>query len=245
MSRSISAPRDSVRTLFRKLFRDTSGLALIEFAYGLPLLLGIGLGGMEIANLAVTRMRVSQIALMVADNASRVGESNGMSLKKVYESDMNQIFEAARIQGQPIDLANRGRVILSTVQQNKDGGQWISWQRCWGNKAWPSSYGTAGNGKSGTAFTGMGKPSKKKGKAPAGNALMFVEVAYDYDALVEPFAQGLQYFGLRVDNQVITYTAAFMVRDPRQLGNSDDPDTKDDEDFGLFQNTPPVERKKC
>jgi Flp pilus assembly protein TadG len=239
------APRKrGLPALLRALRHNASGLALIEFAYGLPLLLGIGLGGMEIANLAVTRMRVSQIGMMVADNAARVGESNGLALKKVYESDINDIFEAARIQGTPINLQNRGRIIVSTLQQNAAGGQWIAWQRCWGSKTWPSSYGVAGNGKTGTSFAGMG-PAGQQITAPSSNAVIFVEVAYDYDALVEPFAQGLQYFGLRVDNQVLTYRAAFIVRDPRQLGTSTVAATTAAEDFGLFQNTPAVTRRTC
>lgn len=236
-------PRTLLR-LLKTLLCDTKGLALIEFAYGLPILLGIGLGGVEIANLAVTRMRVSQIGMMVADNTARVGESDGMALKRVFEADINDVFEAARIQGEPIDFVNRGRVIVSSVQQNASGGQWIAWQRCYGAKNWPSSYGTNGNGKSGTSFDGMGTPGKKS-RAPAGNALMFVEIAYDYKAMVEPFAQGLQFFGLRVDNQVITYKGAFMVRDPRKLGDSNVAATTDNEDFGLFQNTPAVSRKNC
>jgi Flp pilus assembly protein TadG len=241
-----TAPRwfHGLRATLRTLRRDTAGLALIEFAYGLPVLLGIGLGGVEIANLAVTRMRISQIGAMVSDNAARVGENNGIALKKVYESDLNDIFEAVRIQGTPIDFANRGRVIVSSLQQNASGGQWIAWQRCYGAKTWNSSYGVAGNGKTGTAFLGMG-PAGAQIQAPPSNAVMFVEIAYDYDAIVEPFAQGLQYFGLRVDNQVLTYKQAFIVRDPRELGDSTIPATTNALDYGLYQNTPAVTRRTC
>ena len=244
MTQPVKPRRRSLSAVFGALRADTAGLALIEFAYGLPLLLGIGLGGVEIANLAVTRMRVSQIGMMVADNAARVGENNGLSLKKIYESDMLDTFEAARLQGLPIDFVNRGRIIVSSLQQNSAGGQWIAWQRCYGNKSWPSSYGIAGNGKTGTAFLGMG-PAGQQITAPPSNAVLFVEIAYDYQAIVEPFAAGLQYFGLRVDNQVLTYKSAFIVRNPRQLGVSTDPATTTTNDFGLLQNTPAVLRRVC
>jgi hypothetical protein len=108
----------------------------------------------------------------------------------------------------------------------------------------PSSYGVAGNGQTGTAFAGMG-PAGAEIQAPASNAVIFVEIAYNYNAIVEPFAAGLQYFGLRVDNQVLTYKGAFIVRDPRQLGVSTDPSTTATEDYGLFQNTPAVTRNTC
>ena len=61
----------AVRTCARNLARDQSGLAMIEFAYTAPFLAVLGLGGVEIANYSITHMRVSQIAVSLADNASR------------------------------------------------------------------------------------------------------------------------------------------------------------------------------
>ncbi|MES2289370.1 MAG: hypothetical protein V4530_06500 [Pseudomonadota bacterium] len=232
------------RNLLKRLRRDQSGLAFIEFAYSLPVVLGIGLGGIEVANLAVTRMRISQIGMAVADNAARAGSSSGMALQRLYESDVGDVFEAARIQGTPIDFRQRGKIVLSSLQQNASGGQWIAWQRCYGLKAFTSTYGTAGQGKTGTAFPGMG-PTSALVTAPTANGVMFVEVAYDYRAIVEPFAKGLQYFGLNVDNQVITYRGAFIVREPRELGDSTDPATTTTEDYGLFQNSPAITRQTC
>ncbi|MEP6786348.1 MAG: hypothetical protein ABI898_11490 [Sphingomonadales bacterium] len=226
------------------LLKDRSGLAFMEFAYSLPLVLGIGLGGIEAANLAITRMRISQIGMAVADNAARAGQGSGMALAKMYESDVADVFDAARIQGTTINFKARGKVILSSLQPNSVGGQWIAWQRCYGDKAFTSNYGTAGQGKTGTAFLGMG-PTSALVTAPPQNAVMFVEVAYDYKAIVEPFARALQYFGMNVDNQVITYRGAFIVREPRELGDSTDVATTTAEDFGLFQNTPAVTRQVC
>lgn len=238
-----TSPIRRLRATLRTLRRDATGLALIEFAYGLPILLGIGLGGVEVANLAVTRLRVSQLGMMVADNMARVGASNGLALKKVYESDVEDVFAAARIQGTPFNFVNRGRVIVSTLQQNAAGGQWIAWQRCYGSKTWPSSYGVAGDGRTVTTFPGMG-PTASRVTATPSNAVIFVEIAYDYQAIVQPFAQGLQYFGLNVNNQVITYKSAYIVRDPRQLGTST-ASTTAAEDYGLFQNAPVVTRRTC
>lgn len=231
--------------VLRRLRRDRAGLAFIEFAYSLPLLLGIGLGGMEIANLAITRMRISQIALAIADNAARLGDnSGGLALKKVYESDIYDIFEGANVQGKPIQFRERGRVILSSLQQNASGGQWIAWQRCYGAKSYGSTYGTAGDGRTTTTLAGMG-PANAQVTALPSNAVMFVEVAYDYRAIVEPFAKGLQYFGLNVNNQTLKYRASFIVRDPRQLGVSTQASATASEDYGLFQNLTPLTRLTC
>ena len=102
----------------------------------------------------------------------------------------------------------------------------------------------SGDGKNSTNFPGMG-PATARVQAPANNAVIFVEIAHDYRAIVQPFAEGLQYFGLRVNNQTITYRAAFIVRDPRELGDSDLTGPDNNRDFGLFQNTPARVRKNC
>ncbi len=240
----ISLTASKLATLLRALRRDTAGMALIEFAYGMPVFLALGLGGMETANLAITRMRVSQLGMMVADNAARVGEDNGTSAKRLFESNINDVFEAVRIQGSTIDFANRGRVIVSSLQQNSAGGQWIAWQRCFGARPYISSYGLAGTGRTVTTFAGMG-PAGAEIKAPPSNIVMFVEIAYDYKAIVEPFAQGLQYFGLRVDNQVIRYKAAFIVRNSRTRGDSTIAASTNTMDYGLEQNSPAVTRNTC
>jgi hypothetical protein len=232
-------------TLLRRIARDTGGMAFIEFAYALPIFLGVGFAGVEITNLAIARMRISQLGMAVGDNAARVGVTQpGVALKRVFESDVYDIFEGARLQGAPLLFRDRGRVILSSLQQNTAGGQWIAWQRCYGNKSWGSSYGTAGTGKTGTGFTGMGPAGQQIQAAPS-NAVMFVEIAYDYKPVVQPFAQAFKYFGLNVSNQLITYKSAFIVRDSRQLGDSNQPAATAANDFGLLQNTPALTRLTC
>lgn len=194
-------------TRLRGMGADASGVAMIEFAFTAPIILGLGILGTETAHFVVTHMKVSQVAMQVADNASRVGEQDVLVARKVYEDDINDVFAGARRTGQTIDLIERGRIILSSLQQNADGGQWIAWQRCAGEKDFASSYGGAGDGANGTGFPGMGDPASPITASP-GTAVMFVEISYDYDS-VTPFEL--------FDNREIRYTAAFNVRDQRDL----------------------------
>lgn len=196
------------RTL--RLARDDRGVALIEFAFTLPILLTIGMYGAEIANLALVNLKVSQIALAAADNASRVGASSKLAEKQLRESDIDDILQAIRIQGKPLDLTTRGRITLSSLERNSSDGQWIHWQRCIGTKSgtgYDSSYGKTDDGKTGTAFKGMG-PTGKEVTAPAGAAVMFVEINYDYRPIVGTWAVGAR---------TLSYTASFVVRDKRDL----------------------------
>ena len=191
----------------RRLARADSGLALTEFALSLPLVLSLGLVGTETAHYVVTHMRVSQIAMQVADNASRVGEQDVLVERRIFEGDINDVFVGADKLGGGLDILDHGRIILSSLEQNTDDGQWIHWQRCKGMKNHASRYGVEGDGETGTSFPGMGE-SGKEITASSGNAVMFVEVVYDYQAITPISA---------MDGQEISYTAAFNVRDSRDL----------------------------
>ncbi|WP_379921317.1 TadE/TadG family type IV pilus assembly protein [Erythrobacter sp. R86502] len=203
-SRSLSG---RLREISQRLARDTSGLALIEFAFAAPLVLGMGMLGTDTAYLVITHMQISQIAMQVADNASRVGEQDVLTARKIYERDITEALTGAEKLGQNLDFYSNARVIVSSLQQNAQGGQWIAWQRCRGAARHNSSYGVEDDGKTGKSFAGMGEPGRYITASP-GTAVMFVEVAFDY----EPITPVTVFEGRR-----ITYTAAFNVRDNRDL----------------------------
>lgn len=207
--------------VFARLSGNKSGIALTEFALSLPLLMGVGLYGTETANVALVNMRVSQAALQIADNASRVGEASQLAQRRIYERDINDLLLGSNIQaGTAIDLYEHGRVIISSLEMNEDGGQWIHWQRCKGKKRHNSTYGNAGQGATGDDFPGMGKAGEEL-TALEDDAVIFVEVSYDYQPLVDDVFTG----GARVVNT----TAAFNVRDARDLSQiyQRDPDEPD------------------
>jgi hypothetical protein len=191
----------------RQLARCSSGVAMVEFAFTAPLVLSMGMLGTETAYFTITNLRVSQVAMQVADNASRVGEMDMLVARRVFERDVNEVFVGAEKYGENFQLLDRGRIILSSLQRNTDGGQTIRWQRCRGAKVFNSSFGLQGVGATGTSFTGMG-PTGQQIQASQGTAVMFVEVSYDYRALT-PFTM--------FDGREIRYTAAFNIRDQRDL----------------------------
>ena len=193
----------------RRLTCERSGVALTEFALSLPLLLIAGLGGVETANLAVTTLRVNQVAMQIADNASRIGDTSSLEDRKIYESDINDLLLGSNIQaGLSIDLYDHGRVIVSSLEvvPGTDDQQYIHWQRCKGIKNHASSYGAEGDGV-GTTLEGMGPPGEEV-MAQRGEAVIFVELSYDYQPLVPGFFN---------DSRVISSTSAYTVRDSRDL----------------------------
>lgn len=184
------------------LVKDTSGLALVEFAFAAPLLLTLGMSGMETANLAIAHLQVSQVAMLAADNASRVRSS-------IDEADIREIFTGVHLTGNSIDFSPNARVILSNLEHNgklgSDEGQWIRWQRCYGsNTTYSSSFGAEGDGENDASLAAGIGPTGKKIQATTASAVNFVEVIYDYKPLITD-----KIFG----NVVIRYQSAFVARE--------------------------------
>jgi hypothetical protein len=205
----------------RRLRDCKSGLALTEFAFSLPILLALGLYGFETANLAIAHLRVSNIAMLTADNAARVRES-------IDEANVTELLAGAKMTGTNINFAPNGRIILPSFEANAaNTRQWIRWQRCDGALNINSSYGqprtatntvinngteiygadrqtvsTAPSSEQHATLTAVG-PTGRQISAQPGTAVMVVEVVYNYQPVVSQSLFGpIQ----------IRYESAFNVR---------------------------------
>jgi Flp pilus assembly protein TadG len=217
MKRFIANRISRAKALARRLKRDVSGVALIELALTFPILTTIGMYGVEISYMSSVNMQVSQLALTMADNASRLQQTNNNTVAPtVTEADITSIMSGAMQQGANIDIQSKGRIILSSLEKDPTTGkQFIHWQRCRGALAVTSAYGNDSNlnGLSGPVLNSMGQGATKI-TANTGIAVMFVEVIYDYDGL----------FGTLFVNQTrFRQEAAFIVRDVRDLRASNQP----------------------
>lgn len=196
----IIASRAQSRHLCSRLAADNRGVALIEFAFSMPVILILGLTGVETANYAIAHQRASQIAVMTADNASRLRT-------QMTESYVNQLFTGVEKAGGPMNFQANGKVILSSIQNNTAGtGQWIRWQRCFGAKAGVSKYGPQGTGQNDNSLSAVHGL-----QAQAGSAIMFVEVTYEYQPIIpNSFLEGKE----------IRYESAVVVRQRTDFGIS-------------------------
>jgi hypothetical protein len=209
-ARRFPAPANCLARL-RTLWRDDSAVSVIELSFTLPVFLSLGMFGLELVNLATVNMQVSQIALSLADNASRLGQTDNSAVAPtVNETDVDSVMTGAVEEGKVIDLAANGRVILTSLEVDDESGkQYIHWQRCRGTLDRDSAYGDedANNGLSGPAITGIGRGATKI-TAQANSAVMFVEVFYTYEPI----------FGdLFVGQKSISHEAAYTIRDDRDL----------------------------
>ena len=207
--------RRRTRIAARHLARSTRGAVMLEMAFAIPFLVLVGFGGLEIANLTLAHTRVSQLGLNTADNAARIAAGSNLTQPEVREVDINEVFAGAERQAAGLNFEGNGRIILSSLQRNDDGGQTIKWQRCFGNMEVASAYGVEGIGATGTDFPGMG-PVGREVTAAAGTAIMFVEVTYEYEPLL---------YGKWLGPQIIRSTAAYNVREARDLSGVKSPGT--------------------
>jgi hypothetical protein len=204
----------------KRLPRNRSGVAMTEFALGAPFLLMAGLWGTEIANYALVNMKVGQLAVQVADNASRIGDTSTLQNRRIFEEDLNDLLYGANIQGGGLDLYEHGRIIVSSLEiwdqsshcdgsgncpsgEKGNGVQFIHWQRCKGVLPVNSAYGPENRSKP----DGIG-PEGEEIEASVDSPVIFVEVYYDYQPLVSARFLGATR---------IASTAVFMVRDDRDL----------------------------
>jgi Flp pilus assembly protein TadG len=198
--------RARITALLARLWRAERGVALVEFAYTLPVIMVITMAGAEVTSYASSRMRISQIALHVADNASRMGNGTLFGTRQIDEAQINDLFTGAQMQGGKLDVKANGLIILSSLENTTTAGRYkIAWQRCYGDKrSYRSSYGTTAN----NSITGMG-PTGAQVIAPADGATIFVEVHYDYNPLMsDKFSPDTH----------IREIASMTVRDKRELG---------------------------
>lgn len=180
------------RGLLGALLKARDGFAMVELGMMAPFLIVIILGGLEFTNYIVAHHRVRQIAAMTADNASRLRT-------QMSEAYVNQLFVGVDKAGAAMDFKAKGRVILSSIQNNAaNNGQWIRWQRCFGSLSRVSKVGIQDKGKNDSSL-----PDVKGLEAQPGSAIMYAEATYMYKPLFKnPFTT----------DQEIYHEIAFIVR---------------------------------
>jgi len=99
---------------------DERGVSAIEFAMILPLLLLLFLGSVDVSQGISADRKLTNTAKTVADLVSRT--------TSVTAADVNDIFTAGAAVMAPFSAANL-KLIVSSVQIDKDGNATVDWSR--------------------------------------------------------------------------------------------------------------------
>ena len=189
----------------RALARDARGIALVEFAYTLPLFIGFGLVGLEFTNVVLARQKTERIAASLADlvAANQVPPN---------ERQIGDMFAAVPEIARPFGFGADGNVVITAVIGLEDPAEGqvrnkVAWQRCLRSGSHQSRIGTQWSGSNdildGPSVTLPG------GLALDQNQMVIVaEVFFPYrpvmgEALVE---------GILPDNNIFTEVSTFRTR---------------------------------
>lgn len=220
-------------TFLNRLRKDTSGLALVEFAVSLPFFMGLSIGGFETAYFSYVQMRLNQITINTADSASRMGQGAVLANKRIDEQQINDVFAGTIREGESVllggeheyidpgtgdvDLRGNALIILSSVEPhpgfNPSNPKYrIRWQRCVGQADFfTPQYGKINNSQNVNAVGPVGRQVSP----PDAGAIMFVETQYYFKPLI---VNGFTNLG----ESAITKTAAMVVRDARDYNGGNE-----------------------
>src|SRR5215510_1862198 len=118
-----------------KLVRDERGFAAAEFAMWLPLMVLILFGCFEATRYIIIHQKLDRAATQIAD---LVGQADALT-----NGQLDDIYNAAGEQMEPYDMNTKGKIIVSSVQQQA-GTNTVVWQRTHGSAPGSSHVGTTG-----------------------------------------------------------------------------------------------------
>lgn len=105
-------------------FSSNTGIAAVEFALVLPILLLLFLGGFELSRFLLIHQKVDRIAYTIADVVTQS--------TVVTNNQINQILSATIQIMNPFSFTDEGIVILSSVYQSGSNPSTVRWQRSGG-----------------------------------------------------------------------------------------------------------------
>jgi len=114
-------------TLIRKCLRhlpimNTRGGVMIEFAFAMPLLITLLLGGVELGRYVLLHQKLDRTAMTVSDLVARV--------TSVTPTDLDTVLTAADLVMSPFEFSDKGVVIISAVKKlSPSGSPKVIWQR--------------------------------------------------------------------------------------------------------------------
>jgi hypothetical protein len=125
-----------LKTLSSALRQNMAGVAAIEFAIILPVMLLLLYGGYEGWRMVLAGQRIDHVAYSLSDLSSRLVAAS-------TEGDVTNMLGGGLFIAEPFDVQAEGRVILSAIDAGS--GRQILWQRCIGSAAVVSALGVEGS----------------------------------------------------------------------------------------------------
>ncbi len=126
----------NLKKIFRKFIRADSGLAAVEFALALPLLILLTFGTVEVTLYVLITQKLERVSLTVSDI---VAQSSTIST-----AQLDQIIPSAAQVMLPYNFSTDGYAIISSITKTGTNTPVINWQYKSSGTAQASHFGVAG-----------------------------------------------------------------------------------------------------
>jgi len=125
-----------IRRFLKALGVDRRGSLAAETAMAIPVLAVLLLGGVEVTRFVLLNQKLERASATVTDLVSRS--------EKIFAAELPTLFVAAGFTFDPFDLADDGRLIVSSIYKTSGAPPRVAWQRAFGSGGGSSAFGTAG-----------------------------------------------------------------------------------------------------
>jgi Flp pilus assembly protein TadG len=127
-----------LRDTLTSLRKDCRGIAYVEFALALPLLLMLFMGSVEFTRCLIITQKVEKAAITMSDLVAQT--------ESVTTTQLDNLMLSVRQLMEPFTFADQGYVIVSSIRKTAGNNPTVTWQYA-GGGAWTQSsqIGTSGN----------------------------------------------------------------------------------------------------
>ncbi len=197
--------KNKIANFLINIFKTEQGIAAVEFALALPLLITITFGSIEVARYVLIAQKLERVSFTLSDLVTQY--------EKISTSDLNQIIPSAAEVMLPYDFAADGYAIVSSVSKTGTNPPVINWQYKSSGTARTSAIGVSG-----------GNATIPSGFTMAdGDSVIITEVFFDY----KPILSGIIYKNSQMYNYSIykprlgnLKTLSLIIPDTQTWGGS-------------------------
>ena len=110
----------AAKTKWQKMWRNEEGIAFLEFALALPILMALLLGGIEISRYVQASQKIDKVTHTIVDLVAQA--------PTVSRGELDQIMLAVEHIMTPLRFGDDGVIIISCVGYNDRGQLRVKWQ---------------------------------------------------------------------------------------------------------------------
>ena len=152
---------------FKSFLKGQAGLAAVEMAVALPIMVSLLLSGVEITRFVLLNQKLERASTTIADLVARE--------ETISENAITDIFEITEEVMRPFEINDNTTVILSSIIKSGTDDPTVVWQR---------SYGTSSTAPTGSHYGTTGEVADLPDDfiMRSGEGIIRAEIAHDFEA---------------------------------------------------------------